>query len=828
MIDHYFTSARGKFASTPITTSLNVLALSLGFACFIAALGVSRYWALSDAQFSASERIHIVTTNYGERDGEEQRSGFGLNTPVPVARYLKEDFPQLAAVARMMNQRDWSVKAGDRRVMLTGARADRDILKIFDFEFIAGDPATALDTPDSVLLTRSAAESLFGNADPIGQTVSFIDDSFPRVTAVIEDVQAPSHMADTPSEVSHFDFLYGGRIDTQDSEWWLGTAGRTYVLFPEDRDITPEALTAQFDAFLERRLPDSQRGSGEGLNIELGLVPLAGVQARALDVYLFGGNASGVLSVTSIIAALGFLVLIVACVNYSNLAAAQAANRSKEVGMRRALGAGSAEVLAQYWFEALLLTLLAALLTLALTWLAAPLVERATFVDLRASLFSDPRPLLIVAVMVGLVSFFASLYPVAILSRVRPVDAIRAGMTRTGPRLAMQVLIAAQFAIASGLLISLIVINAQNEHLRQKGLNQRSPIAFLTGDDVRRLGYTTLQQALANEPSVEAVSQMGYLPWSSYDNWLEGTQSPDGSGPVLDMFASYVGYDFFKVFDATLIAGRTFDPSRDGRPSDDAEAAEDPPSIFRVVVDRPVTEWMGYDRPELAVGQLFYLSESLRQAFGRSITYEIIGVVESMPLVFSTNGRPWHVYVHADEGAGRPVVRFAKGRLEEGMARLRQAVLDRQPDALLRLRFYDDAFEAGFRTFGAVNAAFLGLSLIAFAVSVIGLVAMAVFVAGRRRHEIGVRKTLGASTVEVTGLLLRDFTGPVLIGNLVAWPLAWWVARTYLGSFNQQVALTTWPWLSGLSVTLIVAWLAVGGQAWRAARVKPALVLRHE
>ena len=828
MLGHYFTTVRRKFARTPVTTGLNTFALALGFACFIAALGVSRYWAMSDAQFDASERTFVLSQNFGARNSGETGSGFRISTAMPAGPYLKEDFPDLEAVARIMNKRDWPVTAGDRRVLLTGARADGDLLRIFDFDFIAGDPLTALDAPDKLILTRSAARSLFGDVDPIGQTVNFVGDFHPQVAGVIEDIGTPSHMADTPNGIGHFDFLYGWPVDLNEEDWWRGTRGQTYLLFPEDGRFTAAELEAQFDAFLERRVPETQRGPGEEIDFQLGLVPLSGVQARLLDTMLFGGSASAVLSVTSILSGLGLLVLIVACVNYANLATAQAANRVKEVGMRKALGAGRAEVLMQYWFEALVLTVFAAFLTLVLIWVAAPIVERATFVDLRSGLFAEPGPLLLIGCMIVVVSFLASLYPVAILSRVRPVDAIRAGTIRTGPKSAMKVLIAAQFAIASGLLISLIAINAQNDHLRQKGLGQADPIVFLTDNDVRVLGYTTLQEALANEPSIEALSQLSYVPWSSHDNWWDGTRSPDGTGPRVDMFASHVGYDFFDVFDATLIAGRTFDPARGDRMTDVWDQTEDLSPTLQVVIDRPLSEWLGYQNPEQAIGQLFYASEAGRMSSGLNVSYEIIGVIETMPLVFSTRGRPWHIYGLAPEGWGWPVVRFADGQLEEGMARLREAILARDPDALLNMRFYDDAFESGFRTFGAINTAFLGLSAIAFAVSVIGLVAMAVFVAGRRRHEIGVRKTLGASTAEVTGLLLRDFTAPVLIGNLIAWPLAWLAARTYINNFAEQIVLTPLPWLAGLAVTLAIAWLAVGGQAWRAARVKPALVLRHE
>lgn len=824
MLDHYFANAWHKFARNPVTTGLNVFALALGFACFIAATGVARYWAMADAHFEGSEEIYIVTSSYGEPDDAGSASGFFTGSAMPVGPNLREDYPQIEAVGRIMFNSTRVLETNERRVRLRGGRADADIVRVFEFDFIAGDPHSALDAPDKLVLTRSAAQSLFGEASPIGQSVALGTDALYQVSAVIEDHRRPSHMADTPGAINHFDYLYGWPEENFDVEWWLATTGQTYLRFSPDSELTPAALDAQLGAFIERRVPENQRGLNA---IRLGLLPLSGVQANQLDRVIFGGNMSDLLTVTNVIAGLGILVLIVACVNYANLTTAQAANRVREVGLRKALGAGRSEVLAQYWIEALILTALATTLTLVLIWIFSPLVERTTFIDLRVGLFSEVRTLaLIGAVAVG-VSFLACLYPVAILSRVRPVDAIRTGSVRTGPKLAMKIMIGVQFAVASSLLISLIVINGQNAHLRQIALSQTDPIAFLMDRDSRGVGYLELQSALEVEPSIEAVSQLSFLPWGAYSNYIEGTRSPGGDDEWIDIFRSDVGLDFFEAFDMPLLAGRAFDPGRD-QPAPAPGEWPDTNYTLRVVIDRPLSEWLGYDTPDQAIGQLFYSSQAQRQAFGVNLSYEIIGVVEPMPLTFARGADQANAYIFAAEGAGLPVIRFNGERFPQGLERLRQAVDARAPNALVSPRFFDDLFERSFAINAAVNSAFSGLSFIAFAVSVIGLVAMSIFVAGRRRHEIGVRKTLGASTLEVTGLLLRDFTVPVLIGNLIAWPAAWLVARTYIGSFTEQVALTPLPWLLGLAVTLAIAWVAVGGQAWRAARVKPALVLRHE
>ncbi|MEM1104971.1 MAG: ABC transporter permease [Pseudomonadota bacterium] len=817
-------SALRRLRRAPITTGLNVLALALGFACFICALGVAQYWNMSDSQFANSDRTYVLTQEFG--DGVGTSTGPRPRSTPTAAKYMREDFPELEAVARLANKREWTVAAGDRRAALIGARADREITTIFDFDFLAGDGARALDAPDKVVLTQTAAERLFGRSDPMGQTIHFAGDFYPVVSGVIADIQAPSHFVDVPGSLGHFDFIYGWPTDLDEEDWWLGTTGATYVLFPStEAEISPARLLQRFPDFLERRVPDEQKAAVE---FRLGLVKLSDLQARMIDMTLFGGRSSGLLSVTTLLSLLGLLVLVVACVNYANLATAQATSHVKEVGMRKVLGAGRAEIWGQYWFEALLLAIAAAIISLALIWFAAPVIANLTFIDLRAGLFSSLTPLAIIALGVVAVSLLASLYPVVIVSRVRPVEAVRAGSMKGGPKRAILILIGAQFAVASWLLIVLSVINAQNGFLRQANLGGEDVIVFATDDDSQAIGSEILRADLAQSSAIKSVTEIDYLPWSNYDNYLGFSRQADGGGNEVSVFQTRVGHEFFETFDMTLLAGRVFDPDRsDG--TADLYRSDDPGDVLQIVIDAPLARSLGFATPGEAIGEAVYFSRSFKDTTGIDVRLEVIGVIAPKPMVFSANENRSNAYILTPEaGAYIIAARIDAGRVDQALGELRSAIAARNPDALPRLQFMDEAFESGFRTFSAVNSAFLILSLLAFAVSLVGLFAMAVFIANRRRHEIGVRKTLGATTGQVTGLLLKEFTVPVLIGNLVAWPLAYSAANAYLGTFLSRIDLTPIPWIASLVITLLVGWIAVGGQAWRAARIKPAEVLRYE
>ena len=819
MIVHYLQSALAKLRSTRFASSVNVLALALGFACFVGAVGVGQYWERSDQQFSNAERIFLVTQNF---DADGHQTGFGPRTAEPVATYLRTDFPELV-VARVGYFKKWTVTSDDRKASLVGARADSSILEIFDFEFIAGDSRTALESETGLILTQSAATLLFGDESALGKSVSFVAEFDPIVTGVIADFEKPSHFAGEQEDFGQFDFIYKWP-SAEPVNWWLGVNSATYVMFPPSDAMSPASLEASFPDFIERRVPADQRSSAE---ISLGLVPLSGLQARLLDLQLFEGRDRN-FGVAGILLALGLLILLVATINYANLATALATQRAKEVGMRKTLGASQWSILLQHFLEAVLLTASAALLALFLLWATAPSLESLTDIDLRIGIFANPWPLILVAILVVVVALVASAYPVVVLSRIRPVDSIRMGTIQIGPSVLGKLMVALQFAAASALLIIVLVVSRQNTFIQELGLGANSEsIVILTDGHSSQVGYKTLRQDLAENPDIESITQSDFVPWSGYRNYLPVTRNSDGLGDEVQALSHRIGYDYFETFGGTLIAGRQFDPERNESTAGVAFDSEVTNAVVPVVIDRALSESLGISDPAKALGLELHFSEAFQQMTRAKPTLEVIGVVEPMPMIFSAGGTTEHIYLLGG-GNELPVIRIAAGRTEAALAAIEKAIVDRENDALVAAIFFDQTFAKGFRPYSAVNRAFLGLSAIAMAISMMGLVAIAVFIAARRRHEIGIRKTLGASTWEILFLLLRDFSIPVVVGNLIAWPLAYWAARKYLDSFMQTVELSLFPWILSLFISLVVAWLAVGGQAISAARISPALVLRDE
>lgn len=827
MLGHFFSSAIKHYIRSPLITLVNIFGLALGLACFLTAWGMSSYWAQSDGHFDKTDRIYILTQQF-QSEGRMPRAN--PVTASPAAKYVREDIPELEAVARMTRGGDSSLASGGKSISLYGALADPELFDIFDFDFVYGSSETALRTRENIVITIGASKRLFGDVNPVGRSVVVNADEAHTIVGVIDDIPQPSHLGDKPGVIQRFEYLrQWPEPGEDDQEWWLGVSGLTYMLLPETgRDAAEANLDRQLASMSERRIPEVQRNMLE--RIWFDKMSLRDLQTKQMDNRIFQ-NQSHLFTVTGVLFAMGLIILIVSCINYANLATAQAAGYAKEVGLRKVVGAGRNSVMVQYWLEALILTIIAGIVAFGLLILISPVLNAQAGINLLGGLLLNPMFWPVLIGLVLLTSILASLYPVFFLSRVRPVEALRSGKIKSGNQRLTQILVGTQFAAASALLILVLVVGQQNRFMRDIALKpDNDPIAVLVDGASQLVGPSDLREALATEPSIKAVSGINYVPWDEYVNYMELTDSRGDDGVTAQSTVTRVDFDFLDAFQATLLAGRDFSPEIEswGEPAYDEDNADLSNADVSIILDRTYAEALGFANPEAAIGQELYLVPHLRESFESDPTYIVIGVVETIPLVYGIGDVRSNLYMLSNYSGNNPVVRIDRNNVRAGVAAIERVIKARYPEGAVTMRFTDNQFETSFRTYDGINTGFTGLSLIALTISSMGLFAMAVFTAIQRRHEIGVRKTLGASTWEVTSLLIRDFSRPVLIANIIAWPIAWYAASTYLNGFMQHIQLSPVPWVLGFIFTLLIAWIAVGGQAFSAARVKPADVLKSE
>ena len=545
-----------------------------------------------------------------------------------------------------------------------------------------------------------------------------------------------------------------------------------------------------------------------------------------LDAQLLGGGR-GVLSITTVLFALGTLVLLVACVNYANLATARATRRAREIGLRKVVGARRTQLIVQYLSEAALLSAAALVIAVAIVALISPIVYNSVGIDMRLATFGDPRFWFFVIALLVAVTLLGGAYPAFVLSRVRPIEALRVGRVRLGPRFASTLLVGAQFAAASFLLIAVIVMYLQNAALERTGLGSTRDQHLVINNfrPVTGVDGQVLRDELARLPQTKGVTQMGAAPWSDNVNLNLLARSPEEGVATRTAFSNTVGYDFFETMDIPLLAGRTFDQAHNDLPPQGDQRQQGSPQTINVVIDDALAEQLGFRSPAEAVDEMIYFPAGLSE---QAQPYQVIGVVASRPLFLRGLGATSNVYNLGGPGMQNVVVRLAADDIGGGVAAAEAVWRRLAPHSPFHRRFVDDMFNECFERFARLGQVFVGLAGFAFFISIIGLFGMAVQVASRRTHEIGVRKSVGARKSQLVGMLLRDFSKPVVIANLVAWPLGYIAAQTYLGVFIQRIALTPAPFLMSLLIVVAIAWAAVGSQTLRAARANPATVLRFE
>ena len=838
MFNHYLVTSLRNLRRNRTSSVIGIVGLGVGLACFITTYGVANYLLSSDRQFANADRAYVVSERMTSAKADFD-TGVRPTTSPLVAEYLRTDFPQLEAIARLTGIDEVAAAAGDRKSFVAGLAVDADFLAIFDFPFIAGGGPESLRRPRSVVLTDRAARELFGSANAVGKTVLLKSAVTVTVTGVLGSIPIPSQFDDSPTNFMRFDALVSWDVfddlqalagrkrlsERSESELWGNFSGPTYVLLPRDGSLTAETLRERLKEFSRRHVTQDRRDHAE---YEFGLLPASQVWLSMVNAGLFRGAG---LSITTLLRLLGTLVLAVACLNYANLAAAQATTRVKEVGLQRVVGATRMQIALQCFCEALLVTIGALLLALGSAFLLSPLLHRVLGVSAYTPSIGLVAVLLSLTLLVLTVAFLAACYPVWVLLRVHPVRSLHARGSGTASTIT-RLLVGVQFAVASLFIVAIVVIGLQNWELRQTALGASSSQSVVIANDLKssNVDFNSLRTELLKHSEIEAVAAVDKMPWGLTANKESLQRASGGAVHAVVPFRNIIAGDFFSAIDTQVVAGRALDArfSDDVWPSSAVRGQSDADStrIYNLVVDAALSKQLGWANPTDAVDQLVTIPSGRSSGMGRPA--RIVGVVADKSLRIIGSGASSNIYMLADGATGFPVVRIKSARLTSGLQALESVWSSLAPSVLLRRHFMDDLFEQSYEMFRRIGRIVTGIASLSLIVASVGLFGVAAFVANRRTHEIGVRKTLGARTSQIVTLLLRDFSTPVAIANIVIWPLAYVAMNLYLSLFVHRISLTLLPFFASLLMAVVVACVAVGGHALRAARLSPATVLRYE
>jgi putative ABC transport system permease protein len=733
--------------------------------------------------------------------------------PGPLKDALIKDFAEVEAIARA-----YVAKGGVRR----GAQpidedilvADPNFFSLIGLPFAAGDPAQALRGTGSVAVSAAAAERYFGRRNVVGERLTLLLPQ-PRdfvVSAVFEAIPDNSHMAF--DIVIPFDSYFAAASEEIAAipENWGGAYFHTYARLRAGTDQT--ALEQRLPAFVDRTLPqwitDAIKAPAREF-YQFSLVPVR-------DVHFDGASAAAMKPPSSrttvlAVAAIALLILLIASINFANLTTARSTLRAREVALRKAVGARRRQIFVQFLSEALFVTACAGLIGLAIVELTLPYVRQ--LLGLPPG-FSQPGQwqlwagliLLVLVVAIG-----SGLYPSIIVSRIRPALAFNRDYVRRTGGAVRGVLVVLQFAISIGLIAATLVMLMQTRFAREVelGFDKENMLVLRVPEGPQRAAIaTSLAQAVARRPDVAAVALSSAVPSElSADN--VSVRLANEVKPVVLGFHK-VDSDFFHTYGVEPLAGRTAAM----RQADPGAAAE---RTTAVVINRRALERLGYREPADAIGTAVRSGANV---------YSIVGVVPDLHFRSLHEPIREEMYLLDDAPGGLVSIRYRSDDLTSLLAFVDRAWRERIPDRAVDRLFLDEALDALYER-ERRQATLLGLfSGIAIVLSCLGLLAMAAFSVQRRTKEIAVRKVLGASTGDILRLLLWEFSRPVLVANLIAWPIAWWVMRDWLNQFAYRIELPLLAFVVAGVAALLIAFTTVGAHALRVARTSPVLALRHE
>jgi putative ABC transport system permease protein len=836
MIGHYLSVAIRNFRRHKFLTTIKVVALCVGLACFVGAHVLIHYLDSTDRQFTNSDRIVVMRQATTRKTTGERLDLLPAVAP-PLAKALKAEFPELPAVARSDDSGDIAVKVGESKSFRHILYADADFLKIFDFDFVAGGGPDALAQPKSVILTVDAAKAIFGTADVLGRSMRLGNLVDVRVTGVMRAVPAPSHLGRSltsePFEIlasmdvgDTFSRASSGEAESELNDW-SSNMFTAYVLLPADGSLTLAAFNRRLKGFGGRHVPQTQVVSAD-----FDAIPLPDL-TKSLITWRYLDGATGP-SLETLLYLMGGLILFVACLDFANVATAETTGRSKEVGLRRVLGAGGGQVAAQSLTEAALLVLFSALIAFAVITFCIRLMNRPADIGMRLPGAGDIGFWLFLLAVLSAVTLAAGGYPAAVLARIRPVVALRAGRAG-GSRSVRTILVTLQFAAASLLFVSVAVMYGNMKAIEAAALGRTQDPYVLIGTHLGAVGIDpdVFRSQLLADPRIKAVtySQIPLL-MGGYGGVLELSRGAGAADPILAVLKRDVGENYFQTLEIPFLAGRAPSPERAGDVGPATQAglftAQKAPNL---VIDRATAAGLGWSDPAKAVGETLYMHVPVIPGLNpqaRLIPAEVIGVIENAPFQVTAPISTDFIYYLQPMAADLPIVRIDKSDVKGALTHIDDLWNRLAPNSPMRRSFMDEQLARALSLYETISKAFIALALFAIFIAAMGLIGMASYVVGRRVKEIGIRKTLGATTTQVLARLLWEFSRPVLVANLIAWPIAYVAMQSYLSLFSMRQSLTFLPFLVTLLATLALTWAAVLSQAWRAARVKPAKVLRYE
>ncbi len=801
MLSNYLKIAYRNLLRNKLYSGINIIGLAVGLsACIVIMLFVNY----------ETEYDSIHTKNIYRLDEVQMFEGMVAPQKVALSMYpmgptLAAEYPEIKNFVRIDDNYKVLVVYNQKKVELPSILwTDPNFLEMFDFPLLKGDKASALGEPNTVVLTQKGATSIFGDVDPMGQTITRYgrDTLALKVTGVLADLPANSHL--------QFDALFSmsSVVGSDAMNNWGGNWLVTYLELEKGANIA--ALEKKFPAYLSSHM--SEQGAKQ---YELFVQPLAEVHANSTDItHDYINFQKFDRTYTYIFSIIALIVLVIACVNFMNLSTARSTGRAKEVGIRKSVGAQRFQLAGQFVGESVLLAFSALVLAVLVVKVSLPFINDMSDRSLGFAIFSDPKLLLTVLGGTALIGILSGLYPAAYLSSFEAAKVLK-GSIRTGKSTFRNALVVAQFSSAVFLIIGTGFALKQLNFMRDKDPGfQTDQIVLVPFDRASGAKYESLKKELLANSLVEAVSASQQRLGNNLHQWGMEFQA-DGPARQVGTSNVVVDHDYLSLYKIELVAGRNFrdDASDDGR--------------TYIINESLAKELLKEEaQPDIAslVGTRFGLRDEATDSLGT-----IVGIAKD----FNFNSlhhkiETLSMYHQQNWGYSEMSIRVKGKDSKKAIAAIKGIWNDQVPAETFSYSFLDEHFTKLYRADSQVSTIVGILAGLAVFISALGLFGLASYSAERRVKEIGVRKVLGASVVGIVGLLSRDFLKLVVLAILIAVPIAWLAVDSWLQDFAYHIDIDAWLFLAAGLLAVGIAQLTVTFQSVKAALMNPVKSLRSE
>ncbi|MFP4095261.1 MAG: ABC transporter permease [Cyclobacteriaceae bacterium] len=785
MIRNYLNIALRFFMKQRAYSLINILGLAIGIACSLFILlwvedelKMDRFHEKEGRLFKAMRHAYFTDGNIFTWSA----------IPKPLAQTLEEEYPEVEEAELQTWQQQLLIAHHEQSYKEEGFFAGEDFFKIFSFPFIEGDPTTALKDIHSVAISEKLANKLFGNGPALGQMLRVDNRAEFKVTGVFSNPPASSSL--------QFDFVLPIEEFIQRNDWvedWGNNGLRMHVLLKEN--ASHEVLNA--------KLKDIIREHDESSDADAFLKPFE-------EVYLYGDYEEGKLqggriTYVKIFSLIAFFILLIACINFTNLATARASRRAREVGMRKAVGASRRSLFVQFMAESFLIVLLATLLALLLVWLLMPYFNTLTGKNIPLDLLNPDILLLLLGVLL-LTTLMAGSYPAVYMASLNTMKILR-GNLRSGKAAAnfRRSLVVFQFAISLLLIVGTSVIYRQLQYIQNKSLGMdRENLLYMYLEGDLQDKYAVFKEELLQSTGIQSISAASQNPLS-VGNSTTGL-SWEGKAPDEQILFSIINadYDFLQTMGMELSAGRDF-------------SREFSTDTMNIIINEEAARAMGMEE---AVGQHIKLWDEYEG--------EIIGVVKDFHFAsLRSEIGPLFIRLRPDN-TSFAFVRTQPGQLASALAALESSSQQLNPAFPFEYHFLDQDFEEIYQSEQTIGKLAGIFALVTIIISCLGLLGLASYTAEQRIREISVRKVLGASEARLVMLMSGEFSKLVLIAFGLGAPLAYFLMQQWLEAFAYRVSLSWLVFVVAGLIALVTAWLTVAYQSFKAAHCNPAEVLRSE